>query len=245
MRLVPMSADDWHPHVTVEVPDYVGLLTWAQGFVAAPLSGDALLLRGILPPFDGREGPRIVLWDGHDPRSSVAFDIATTDDRGAPIPPPVHIRVLRRLAEDHLEGRSAAPVARDGFGVPVHDVRQRSRDLANTCRPTIADALARPLHGLTSGAGPEPEDCALWGFVLADEDTGRYYVRVPGEQEGVELMVGVDLRLRGPDGEVLHELGLLDVYLPSLAYDRDLPRFRSADGDGYCDMVCDVTEFVR
>ena len=54
-----------------------------------------------------------------------------------------------------MEGRLAAPVGRDGFGVPVHDARQRSRDLANTCRPTITDALARPLHGLTSGAGPE------------------------------------------------------------------------------------------
>ncbi|MFJ2021754.1 hypothetical protein [Streptomyces nodosus] len=57
-------------------------------------------------------------------------------------------------------------------------------------------------------------------------------------------MVGIDLRLRDSEGRPRDQVGMLDAYLPSLAHDHDLSRFRVADGDGYCDVVCDLTEFI-
>ncbi len=37
---------------------------------------------------------------------------------------------------------------------------------------------------------------------------------------------------------------MLDGYLPALAHDPEQNRFQSADGDGCCDMACDLTAFV-
>lgn len=243
MRIVPTTPDEWRPHVDVARPEYEGLLYWLRGFVAGPLSGDTLMVRGVLPPAAGSRDPRVALWDGHDLASSVAFDIAVTDVEGHPIPPVTHIQVLRTLASDCLAGALGAPVSADTLGIPAHDARQRYREIARACRPTIGDALGVPLNALTANMH-DLQDCALWGFVLADEATGRYYARVPGEEAGTEIMVGVDLRLRDSEGHPTDQVGLLDVYLPALAYDRDLTRFQVADTDGYCDMVCDLTEFI-
>ncbi|MEW2496130.1 hypothetical protein AB0942_21750 [Streptomyces nodosus] len=237
-----MGPDEWHPHVHVARPEYEGLLYWLHRFVSAPLSGDSLLLRGVLPPRGDRSEPRVALWDGQDLASSVAFDISITDTEGEPFVPLTHILVLRRLAADYLNGRPGAFTGTDGFNIPVHDLRQRYRDVAGECRPTIGDALGVPLQALTAYT-QDWENCALWGFVLVDQATGRYYARVP-HGEGTEITVGVDLRLRDDEGRPRDQVGMLDVYLPSLAHDRDLTRFQVADGDGYCDMVCDLTEFI-
>ncbi|MEV5984941.1 hypothetical protein AB0L85_07940 [Streptomyces sp. NPDC052051] len=243
MRIVPTAPDEWHPHVTVAGPEYEGLLYWLRGFVAVPLTGDALVLRGVLPPRGADGGPRVALWNGRDLSSSVAFDIAVTDAEGDLLDPLLHILALRRLAADHALGRLARPAKTDTFGIPVHDVRQRYAEIAAACGPTISDALDLPLRALTAQVR-DLEDCALWGFVLADDETGRYYVRIPGENQPEEITVGVDVRLRDRAGTPKRLVGMLDVYLPGLAYERDLTRYRVADGDGYCDMVCDVTELI-
>lgn len=243
MRIVPIAPDEWPPHAAVEGPDHDALLYWLRSFVAVPLSGDALVLRGVLPPRDADGGPRVVLWDGRDLSSSVAFEIPVTDAQGNLLDPLLHILVLRRLAADHVAGRLPAPAGTDTFGIPVHDMRQRYGEIAADCRPTIGDALDLPLRALTASVR-EMDDCALWGYVLADDATGRYYFRVPGEKPPEEIMVGVDVGLRDRAGAPKWQVGMVDLYVSSLAYDRDLTQYRVADGDRYCDMVCDLTEVV-
>jgi hypothetical protein len=243
MRFLPADPDDARPHVEVRRPAYEGLLSWIRTLLTPPLSGNTLLVRGVLPPPPGRVDPRVVLWDGHDLTSSAAFDIAVTDTDGAPFPPLAHIPALRSLASEYLSGQFGAPTATDPFGIPIHDARQRYRAIMDEGQLTISDALAVPLNALTTQVY-DVQDCALWGFFLLDEATGRYYARVPGDREGTDIMVGIDLRLCDAAGRPTDQVGLLDVYLPSLAYDRDLTRFHVADSDGYCDMICDLTLFI-
>ncbi|MET9689935.1 hypothetical protein ABZY81_15880 [Streptomyces sp. NPDC006514] len=74
-------------------------------------------VRGVLQP-PGRPGlTRVVLWDGHDPGTSVAYDLPLVDAYDTNVPWPAIEGTLRLLAA----GPQPEPAVRDGLGIPVVD----------------------------------------------------------------------------------------------------------------------------
>jgi hypothetical protein len=250
MRLLPASGEaPGDPYEAVGEPEYGDMLALLREFVALPLSGGGLMVRAVLPPTDGSGDPRVVLWDGRDRASAVGFDVAVAGEDSAYVQPEAHLAALRTIASEYRSGSltDGRPPVRDPFGVPVYDVRERSRQLTADYRPTPTDLLRSTLAPLTSPpAGPTEEGgfFTLWGFLLTETDTARFYGHVPGEQPGSEVMVAIDVRLRDSHGRVRDNVGLLDTHLPTLARTRDLARFRVTAGDGYCDSVHDLTDWL-
>ncbi|MCX4803566.1 hypothetical protein OG594_18240 [Streptomyces sp. NBC_01214] len=136
------------------------------------------LLRHVSPA-PGAERPgltRVVLWDGHAPGTSVAYDLpwstrTTPTSRG-----PAIEGTLRRLAA----GPPPEPAVRDGPGIPVVDAGAEAVRFGEDPGYDRSDALHAAVSVLSPfsvppESVPEPE-LLLGGFLVTGPDTVRLYV---------------------------------------------------------------------
>ncbi|MET8980505.1 hypothetical protein ABZX85_33345 [Streptomyces sp. NPDC004539] len=209
-----------------------GLVREMLRFTAVPLGGGPVV-RGVVP-VPGRGGVgRVVVWDGRDIGTSVAYDLPLLDRQGDHRPPFVLVAVLRRAVRQ-MFGDLGAVEGRDGHGIPVVplDVGEPVFDLT--------DALQAAAAGIVpSGGGERGEELGLSGFLLLDRDSARLYVA----GEGLTGVVGLDVSLSDGEGAVSVGVTGLAAALPSLVADDQL-RYNPSDAvDPYCSQVFDLTHW--
>lgn len=183
----------------------------------------------------------MVLWDGHDPGTSVAYDLPLLDPYGTNVPWSAITGILRQLAAGPgaAELAAAGPVTRDGLGIPVVDARAAASRFQDEPSYDLSDAL----HSAVSMLGPfawqpEPEpELLLTGFVLLDPGTVRLYVDRP---DGPPRRIGLDIALRDDEGRVRAGFTATMAALPSLVRD-ELDWNTSEAEDPYCAAVYDFT----
>ncbi|MEV7526270.1 hypothetical protein [Streptomyces sp. NPDC091371] len=225
------------------------LLRYVSPPPGAEEAGAGRLVRGVLPPPGRPEFTRVVLWDGHDPATSVAYDLPLVDPSGDNVSWKAIAGTLRRLAagpEAAEPARDAppAPPARDGLGIPVVDAAAEIARFQADPSYDLTDAL----HGAVSLLGPfawqpEPEqEAPLTGFVLLDTGTVRLYVDRPGGPRRPPDRIGLDIALRDDEGRVREGFTGTMAAVPSLVRD-DLEWARSEAEDPYCAAVYDLTQW--
>lgn len=143
---------------------------------------------------------RVVLWDGRDLDSSVAYDLPLVEDfHDGNVPWSVIAAVLRQLAAAGPDPAAATSV--DGLGIPVVDARPATWRFMEEPVYDLTDAL----HAAVSmigyyGGDPDPEpELLLGGFLLVGPDAVRLYVdRTAGAAAaaGPAPRIGVDISLR-------------------------------------------------
>ncbi|MEY2228296.1 hypothetical protein [Streptomyces sp. BF23-19] len=116
---------------------------------------------GVLRP-PGRPGhTRVVLWDGRDLGSSVAYDLPLVDADDSNVPWPAIAGTVRRLAA--RPGAADGPAARDGLGIPVVDATAEAARFGAEPSYDRTDALhaavsmLRPFHHVEPEPDPDPE----------------------------------------------------------------------------------------
>ncbi|MGW3660824.1 hypothetical protein ACWD6R_36545 [Streptomyces sp. NPDC005151] len=211
-------------------------LSRLQQLVPAPLTYGSQAVRGVLPVTADPSALRVVLWDGRDPASTLAYDIPLVDARDDYIRHTVLIAALRDCV-----GRPATEFGPPGVdpvhGIPVLDARSAVTAFAQHPVLTPGDALYLPLVPLTGGF-PEPRATfTLTGFFLLDDGYARYYVR----WEETDEILGLDYCMRTSDGLVESRGGTVGNIFPALMSSGDLHRFRRDVEDAYCITVFDLT----
>ncbi|WP_328758107.1 hypothetical protein [Streptomyces sp. NBC_00271] len=107
---------------------------------AFAIEQEVRLVRGVVNAPDRRGVGRVVLWDGQQLDSSVAFDLPLTDAYGANIPPGDLAAALRDVLADCPE-REVGEESRDAFGIPVIDASAAVHDFVGRPRFHLSDAL--------------------------------------------------------------------------------------------------------
>ncbi|MET7351042.1 hypothetical protein [Streptomyces mirabilis] len=122
---------DLHAQLAREMPGRV---------TAFAIEQEVRLVRGVVNAPDRRGVGRVVLWDGQQLDSSVAFDLPLTDAYGANIPPGDLAAALRDVLADCPE-REVGEESRDAFGIPVIDASAAVHDFVGRPRFHLSDAL--------------------------------------------------------------------------------------------------------
>ncbi|MDX3537543.1 hypothetical protein PV721_24860 [Streptomyces sp. MB09-01] len=203
-------------------------------------------VRGVVQPPECPDTTRVVLWDGRDLDSSVAYDLPLVDaSYDCNVPWSVIAAVLRQLAAAGPD--PAAARATDGLGIPVVDARAATRRFLEEPAYDLTDAL----HAAVSmigyyGEDPDPEpELLLAGFLLVAPATVRLYVdRTAGAASaaGPAGRIGVDIALRDEEGAVRGGFTGTMAALPSLVRD-ELDWNTSEAEDPYCTGVYDFTSW--
>lgn len=143
----------------------------------------------------------MVLWDGLDVGTSLAYDVPLAGPQDGNIPWSDMAGVLRRLAAAGAEAGAEAGAARsvDGLGIPVVDVRAETFRFVDEPSYDLGDALHAAVSMLGPHAGEPDPELLVSGFLLIDPDTVRLYLdRTAGPPE----RIGVDIALRDEEGRV-------------------------------------------
>ncbi|MEW2290235.1 hypothetical protein [Streptomyces sp. NPDC047841] len=185
---------------------------------------------------------RIVLWDGQQLDTSVAFDVPLTDTHGAIISAGDLEAALRSALADFSHGEiEEAP--RDAFGIPVVDASAAVHGFVDHPRFHLSDALRAAAAAFSVPAEPdEPAELRLRGFLLLDHGTCRLYLDTPTSQDAPPI--GVDLPLRDEDGSVVVGVTGAHAVLPVLLETGELERMRKDVHDPYCHAVYDLVAWL-
>ncbi|MEW2513627.1 hypothetical protein [Streptomyces sp. NPDC046870] len=185
---------------------------------------------------------RIVLWDGQQLDTSVAFDVPLTDTHGAIISAGDLEAALRSALADFSRGEiEEAP--RDAFGIPVVDASAAVHGFVDHPRFHLSDALRAAAAAFSVPAEPdEPAELRLRGFLLLDHGTCRLYLDTPTSQDAPPI--GVDLPLRDEDGSVVVGVTGAQAVLPVLLETGELERMRKDVHDPYCHAVYDLVAWL-
>ncbi|NEC86371.1 hypothetical protein [Streptomyces sp. SID12501] len=213
-------------------------------FTAASL-GDGSVVRGVLPGPDGRGVGRVVVWDGHDLGTSVAYDLPLLDRHGDNIPVCDLAAALRQAvrgwqAPGAQRTASGAGHDRDGHGIPVVAAENIGLLLEDGPEFDLTDALHGAAAGIAPSGGCESAgELCLLGFLLLDRYSARLYMT----GEGLVDVVGLDVSLRDEAGTVAVGVTGLAAALPSLVADDQL-RYNPSDAvDPYCSKVFDLAHW--
>ncbi|MEU9300842.1 hypothetical protein [Streptomyces sp. NPDC048269] len=202
-------------------------------------------VRGVLQPPGPPEVTRVVLWDGHDLDTSVAYDLPLVDDEyDTNIPWTAIAGMLRRLAAGPGTDGSGAACAesRDGLGILVVDARAEAARFRDDPSYDRTDALHAAVSVLRPSVDPEDEpepELMLGGFLLTGPDTVRLYV---DRAAGPAARIGLDVALRDEEGRVRGGYTALTAALPSLVRD-ELEWNASEAEDPYCAEAYDFTRW--
>jgi len=204
-------------------------------FTAAPLGGGPVV-RGVLPVAERGGVGRVVVWDGREIGTSVAYDLPLVDRFGDNVPSFALAAALRQAVRQAPGSpRTTVDGGLDGHGIPVRTV-----DLVDGPEFDLTDALHAAAEGITSsGDGEHGEALRLSGFLLLDASSARLYV----DGDGLPGVVGLDVSLRDESGAVTVGVTGLAAALPSLIADDQL-RYNPSDAvDPYCTQVFDLAHW--
>ncbi|NUP23865.1 MAG: hypothetical protein HOZ81_48985 [Streptomyces sp.] len=202
---------------------------------------DVRLVRGVVTEPERREVGRVVLWDGQELGSSVAFDVPLTDRHGGNIPSGDLAAALRGVLAD-CSGREVEAAARDSFGIPVIDASDAVHAFVARPRFQVADALHAAAAVFCGSSEPgEPAELRLRGFLLVDQATCRLYLDTPTSEDAPPF--GVDLPLRDEEGSVAVGVTAVHAALPVLLLG-ELERMRKDVHDPYCGAVYDLVDWL-
>ncbi|MFD4725295.1 hypothetical protein ACFWNW_09465 [Streptomyces seoulensis] len=200
------------------------------------------LVRGVMNDPERHDVGRVVLWDGQQLDTSVAFDVPLTDTHGAIISAGDLEAALRSALADLSDGEvEEAP--RDAFGIPVVDASAAVHGFLEHPRFHLSDALRAAAAAFS--VPPEPDESAelrLRGFLLLDQGTCRLYLDTPASQDA--LPIGVDLPPRDDDGSVVVGVTGAHAVLPVLLDTGELERMRKDVHDPYCHAVYDLVAWL-
>ncbi|NEC10208.1 hypothetical protein [Streptomyces sp. SID7909] len=204
-------------------------------FVSVPLAGDTCqVVRGVLQPPERCDVTRVVMWDGRDLDSSVAYDLPLIEN-GDNISWSDLIAAVRSALGEARRHQSGM---RGPLGVPVVDL---SGEVLRFLTAPVFD-LTDALHSAASVFRPlvaeYEEGVQMSGFLLLDRDVARLYVDGPT----LEGRVGLDVTLQDGNGCVVGGHTALMATLPSLLSD-GLGEGRSGSQDPYCTTVHDLTQW--
>lgn len=244
-----MTSADARSHWTEgELTDLHRTVLWALLRHVSPAPGAARPgagrpVRGVLQP-PGRPGlTRVVLGDGHDLGTSVAYDLPLVDAYDANVPWSAIEGTLRQLTA----GPQPEPASRDGLGIPVVDAGAEAVRFGKDPAYDRSDALHAAVSVLSPfsappASGPGPE-LLLGGFLLIGPDTVRLYVDRtdgPAGAAGAAARIGLDVSLLDRGGRVRGGCTALMAALPSLVRG-ELDQNASEAEDPYCTAVYDFT----
>lgn len=211
-------------------------------FTTAPLGGGPVV-RGVLPGPHEQGVGRVVVWDGQDIATSVAYDLPLVDRHGDNIPASTLAAVLRQAVRQAPAAPwTAAEVGhtREGHGIPVVAAEDMEQLLEDGPDFDLTDAFYAAAAGIAPSGGDErAEKLCLLGFLLLDQRCARLYVT----GEGLSGMVGLDVSLRDEEGAVSVGITGLAAALPSLIADDQLRYNPSNAMDPYCPEVFDLTHW--
>ncbi|MFD4540656.1 hypothetical protein [Streptomyces bauhiniae] len=200
------------------------------------------LVRGVMNDPERRAVGRVVLWDGQQLDTSVAFDVPLTDIHGLNISAGDLEAALRSALTDISDGEvEEAP--RDAFGIPVVDASAAVHSFMKHPRFHPSDALRAAAAAFSVPSEPDdPDELRLRGFLLLDQGTCRLYLDTPASQDA--LPIGVDLPLRDEDGSVIVGVTGAHAVLPVLLDTGELERMRKDVHDPYCHAVYDLVAWL-
>ena len=200
------------------------------------------LVRGVVTAPDRRGVGRVVLWDGQQLDTSVAFDMPLTDTHGANIPAGDLVAALRSALAD-CSAREVEEAPRDAFGIPVIDASAAVNGFVDHPQFPLSDALRAAAAAFSVPAEPdEPAELRLRGFLLLDQRTCRLYLDTPASQDAPPF--GIDLPLRDGDGSVVVGVTGAHAVLPVLLETGELERMRKDTHDPYCHAVYDLVDWL-
>ncbi|MCX5421786.1 hypothetical protein [Streptomyces sp. NBC_00078] len=200
------------------------------------------LVRGVVNAPDRRGVVRVVLWDGQQLDTSVAFDMPLTDTHGGNIPSGDLAAALRSALAACSE-REVEVAPRDAFGIPVIDASAAVHGFVDQPQFHLSDALQAAAAAFSVSEEPdEPDELRLRGFLLLDRATCRLYLDTPTSQDVPPF--GVDLPLRDEDGSVVVGVTGAHAVLPVLLETGELERMRRDVHDPYCRAVYDLVDWL-
>ncbi|MFF0013178.1 hypothetical protein [Streptomyces sp. NPDC005374] len=211
--------------------------------VTAVATGQGVrLVRGVVSAPERRGVVRVVLWDGEQLDTSVAFDMPLTDLHEGNIPSGDLKAALRSEVAACAEGEvERAP--RDAFGIPVIDACAAVHRFVDQPRFELSDALRAAAAAFSVSEVPdESAELRLRGFLLLDQATCRLYLDTPASQDVPPF--GVDLPLRDEDGSVVAGVTGAHAVLPVLLETGELERMRRDVHDPYCRAVYDLVDWL-
>lgn len=201
--------------------------------VPVPLSrAPALVVRGVLQPPRDPATTRVVVWDGRNAATSMAYDLPLTDGCDDSIPWCSLIAALR-----HLVGGARDRDAQEA-DTPVVDARAEVLRLLQAPSYDVTDALYSAVSMLEPGRRAREESMRLSGFLLLNERTARLYIDAPLLPD----RIGLDVALRDENGNPTVDHTALAYALPSLVPD-ELEWNTSKARDPYCSAVYDFTHW--
>ncbi|WP_199896712.1 hypothetical protein [Streptomyces niger] len=209
-------------------------------FTAPALGAAGPLVRGVLPPPEAPGVGRVVVWDGDDLASSVAYDLPLVGRDGDHVPADELSVLLRRMVRQSVHGRPTAPapaLPRDTHGFPVVPVEEATRFLEEGTAFHVTDALRAAVAALCPPVDEDEEELRLRGFLLLDERSVRLYV----DGDDLPGVVGLDVALRDENGAVTVGITALAAALPTLVTGDQLKYNPSDAVDHYCSAVYDLT----
>ncbi|MFF2363833.1 hypothetical protein ACFVU0_14125 [Streptomyces sp. NPDC058122] len=184
---------------------------------------------------------RVILWDGQQLDTSLAFDMPLTDAHGGNIPSGDLAAALRSALADCSE-RDVEEAPRDAFGIPVIDASAAVHDFVAQPRFHVADALHAAAAAFSDSEQPEmPAELRLRGFLLLDQSVCRLYLDTPASQDAPPF--GIDLPLRDESGAVVIGVTAVHTALPVLLQG-ELERLRKNVHDPYCHAVYDLVDWL-
>lgn len=208
-------------------------------FTSPPLAGGpAPLVRGILQPPVVTGTTRVVMWDGTDLATSMAYDLPLLDRQGESIPWSHLTAALRRLLGRPGAAGGTVQASPDSLGIPVADEREEVLCAVEAPLFEESDALHAAAMMFASPREEPYGTAQLSGFLLLGGGTVRLYVDEPSTLG----RIGLDVSLRNGDGEVVVGNTALMAALPSLVPD-ELDWNRSDAQDSYCTAVYDFTHW--
>ncbi|MFD7259856.1 hypothetical protein [Streptomyces sp. NPDC059874] len=116
--------------------------------------GPGRLVQGVVQPPGRPDTTRVVLWDGRDLGTSLAYDFPPAGRYDCNVPWSDIAGVLRQLAAAGPASTDATSV--DGLGIPVVDVRAETFRFQDEPSYDLTDAL----HAVVRGLGPQDPYCA-------------------------------------------------------------------------------------
>ncbi|MFD6971960.1 hypothetical protein [Streptomyces sp. NPDC059949] len=196
-------------------------------------------VRGVVQPPERPDTTRVVLWDGRDLDSSLAYDLPLVGPDDGNVPWSVIAGVLRQLAAAGPDPAAAA-TSMDGLGIPVVDARPATWRFLDEPAYDLTDALhaAVTMIGYYGDEDPDPE-LLLGGFLLVAPATVRLYV---DRTAGPAARIGLDIALRDEEGGVREGFTGTMAALPSLVRS-ELGWNASGAVDPYCAQVYDFTHW--
>jgi len=197
------------------------------------------LVRGVMNDPERCGVGRVVLWDGQQLDTSVAFDVPLTDTHGGNISAGNLMAALRSASADFSDSE-IAQAPRDAFGIPVVDASAAVQGSVGHPRFHLSDALRAAAAAFSVPA--EPAELRLRGFLLLDQETCRLYLDTPTSQDAPPI--GVDLPLRDEDGSVVVGVTGAHAVLPVLLATGELERMRKDVHDPYCHAVYDLVAWL-